>query len=838
MASPMRALSQCLFNALHSVALRGILARNANQDKVALRKGISVPSIPIYVATVCLLLATVFPVWATPADQSHQPLILDSGSTYLAGSHWQYFKTEQLSVEEASKQLNSLNDQSLWQQSIDEYPNLGVGDAGYWFTMQVQASDTSDWFLRNRYSLLDTVALFQCPEGVRDASQCHVSRGGDRIPYTERAINHPNLILPLNLTPGATYDLYLYVTTEGTYQLPMEFVDQATLNTQLINNGVFRGAYYAVMLAMALYNLVLFFAVRDRLYLYYTAFVCSFLFFHMNFEGSAFGYFWPDKPELNAFMVPLSFAISQFFFALFLPQLLILKNYCPKAAMVYRVYIPVTLGFAILSMAAPYQTAVSIQNYVNSLLAVYTLIAGVRAWTQGHKPAKYFTFAWLAFMVGVISANMSTLGVIPGTPLILYGYQIGSVFDVILISLAMGARINMLREAQQEDQRRLSDSQSQAIRYLKQYEDLYQNSISARFQLNSRGEITDCNPAFASALGFSSVEEVVKAKSHFDQFVESPHASIELWEALSSNARITGYELILMPRRGKAVNAILTMRQEASEHGYQWVGSFLDVTEKYDQENALRKLEDNRNQSLQQLVMGVSHEMNTPLGNIRLATTHIKGRVDDNEIPVDDELKSAIHQVTDNISRLAELNQLIQSSMGASSSQYAENIYLRAWLGDWKQRAQHQYRHLELEVISYPDTALWRGYTNLLEQILNQVTENAVVHNPEKYEQQTLYVRVSASVDNGVLDIEFQDNGRGISADHREKIFLPFFTTRRSEATKKGLGLYEVRNLVTNIMKGSIISQESSQGFTLSIRLPEAVKDDEDENQPDSLVSW
>ena len=62
----------------------------------------------------------------------------------------------------------------------------------------------------------------------------------------------------------------------------------------------------------------------------------------------------------------------------FLPQLPMLKNYCPKAAMVYRVYVPVTLGFAILSIAAPYQTAVSIQNYVNSLLAIYTLIAGLR----------------------------------------------------------------------------------------------------------------------------------------------------------------------------------------------------------------------------------------------------------------------------------------------------------------------------------------------------------------------------------------------------------------------------------------------------------------------------
>ena len=796
------------------------------------------PSISLIVMAFSLLVAAVFPAWASPAAQNQEPLILEQGSSYLAGTHWQYRKTNRMSVEEAGEQLTTLGSTEDWLQSNDEYLNLGVGDDGYWFTMRVRASDDSDWFLRNRYSLLDTVALFQCPEGVRDASQCHISQGGDRTPYTERAIDHPNLILPLHLTPGNTYDLYLYVTTEGSYQLPVEFVDQTTLNTQLINNGVFRGAYYAVMLAMALYNLILFFAVRDRLYLYYTAFVSSFLFFHMNFEGSAFGYFWPEKPELNAFMVPLSFAISQFFFALFLPQLLMLKNYCPKAAMVYRVYVPVTLGFAILSMAAPYQTAVSIQNYVNSLLAIYTLIAGIRAWTQGHKPAKYFTIAWVVFMMGVISANMSTLGVIPGTPLTLYGYQMGSVFDVILISLAMGARINMLREAQQEDQRRLSDSQSQAIRYLKQYEDLYQNSISARFQLNSRGEITDCNPAFAAALGFLSVEEVVESKPHFDQFIASPHASIELWEALGSDTKVTGYELILMPRRGKAVNAILTMRQEASDQGYQWVGSFLDVTEKYDQEAALRKLEDNRNQSLQQLVMGVSHEMNTPLGNIRLATTHIKGRVENNEIPVDDELKIAIHQVTDNISRLAKLNQLIQSSMGASSSQYAESIYLRAWLGEWKQRTQHQHRHLSLEVISYPDTALWRGYTTLLEQVLNQLTENAVVHNAQKYEEGALYVRVATSVENGVLDIEFKDNGRGISACDREKMFLPFFTTRRSEATKKGLGLYEVKNLVTNIMKGSIVSPDSSQGLTLNIRLPEAVKVKEDETDSDSMVSW
>ena len=113
-----------------------------------------------------------------------------------------------------------------------------------------------------------------------------------------------------------------------------------------------------------------------------------------------------------------------------------------------------------------------------------------------------------------------------------------------------------------------------------------------------------------------------------------------------------------------------------------------------------------------------------------------------------------------------------------------------------------------------------------------------MVHNAQKYEEGALYVRVATSVENGVLDIEFKDNGRGISACDREKMFLPFFTTRRSEATKKGLGLYEVKNLVTNIMKGSIVSPDSSQGLTLNIRLPEAVKVKEDETDSDSMVSW
>ena len=763
---------------------------------------------------------------------------LTPGESVLAGKHWRYIETSQLTPEEVHTQLASLDVVTAWQQSTEDYLNLGMAHDGYWLALSVTSEEDGQWYLRNRYSLLDLAILFQCPHGVTDSSQCSVTRGGDRIPYHERVIDHPNLILPVDVSAGQTYDLYLYVTTEGTYQLPMEFVGQEQLQEQLIHNGVFRGAYYAVMLAMALYNLVLFFAVRDRLYLYYTAFVSSFLFFHMNFEGSAYGYFWPDSPELNSFMVPLTFAISQFFFALFLPQLLYLRNYCPKADMVYRIYVPVTLAFAVMSFAAPYQTAVSWQNYVNSFLAIYTLIAGIRDWTQGHKPAKYFTLAWLAFMVGVVSANLSALGVIPGTPLVLYGYQIGSVFDVILISLAMGARINMLRDARERDQRRLTDSQNESIRLLKQYEDLYQNSLSGRFQLNSQCEVIGCNPAFASILGFRNVDEVLQVKPHLDQLIETPQASIELWDVLERHTQVSGYELTLMPKRGSAVKAILTMRRDKRGDDACWAGSFLNVTEKYEQENALQKLQENRQASMQQLVMGVSHEMNTPLGNIRLAATHIQDRVEHDVTQIDPDFKSAIHQVNDNIARLADLNKLIQSSMGDTSSQQPDSIYLRSWFSTWTEDTLKRYPKLELEVISYPDTALWRGQVTLLERVLNQLTDNAVVHNSEVYNGTQLYVRVSASLEDDSLTIEFQDNGRGISADAKDKIFMPFYTTRRAEATKKGLGLYEVHNLVTHVMGGSLNCPDVNQGFAIQITLPEVEQELRPAGDFPSQASW
>jgi signal transduction histidine kinase len=68
----------------------------------------------------------------------------------------------------------------------------------------------------------------------------------------------------------------------------------------------------------------------------------------------------------------------------------------------------------------------------------------------------------------------------------------------------------------------------------------------------------------------------------------------------------------------------------------------------------------------------------------------------------------------------------------------------------------------------------------------------------------------------GFLDISISDTGHGISEDVKNKVFLPFFTTKEKGT---GLGLAIVHKII--ISHGGSISVESSEkGTTFTVRLP------------------
>src|SRR5690606_39465925 len=105
----------------------------------------------------------------------------------------------------------------------------------------------------------------------------------------------------------------------------------------------------------------------------------------------------------------------------------------------------------------------------------------------------------------------------------------------------------------------------------------------------------------------------------------------------------------------------LTIGKGSTAENAALLGSGQDVTEDYLTAQALIQLQKEKTQSLRQLVMGIAHEMNTPLGNIRMAETFLN---DNNQHWTLDEqqqhLRQGLEFIHNGTERLNELNQLMK----------------------------------------------------------------------------------------------------------------------------------------------------------------------------------
>lgn len=107
---------------------------------------------------------------------------------------------------------------------------------------------------------------------------------------------------------------------------------------------------------------------------------------------------------------------------------------------------------------------------------------------------------------------------------------------------------------------------------------------------------------------------------------------------------------------------------------------------------------------------------------------------------------------------------------------------------------------------------------SLLNQIVSNILSNAYTHAFQDREDNQ--IQISASIEQGFVNISIQNNGVAIPPEVAEHMFEPFFTTNRSKGGT-GLGLSAAFNAVT-LLKGSMSYQADSSlgGAQFNIRIP------------------
>ena len=232
------------------------------------------------------------------------------------------------------------------------------------------------------------------------------------------------------------------------------------------------------------------------------------------------------------------------------------------------------------------------------------------------------------------------------------------------------------------------------------------------------------------------------------------------------------------------------------------------------------------------LVAGISHELNTPLGNaLTVATTLAEeARKLEQEIHTGlkkstlgtylDTAKTASEIIENNLHRAADLvSSFKQVAVDQSSSQrrrfnLKQNIseLLRALQPILKRQDCRLTLDIgaDIELDSFPGP---------LSQVIANLINNALLHAFDN--QHGGNIQLSASTDGPAhVAIVFSDNGKGIPAENLGRIFDPFFTTRLGQGGS-GLGLNIVHNVVTGVLGGSIhVESELGKGTRFQLRLP------------------
>ncbi len=237
--------------------------------------------------------------------------------------------------------------------------------------------------------------------------------------------------------------------------------------------------------------------------------------------------------------------------------------------------------------------------------------------------------------------------------------------------------------------------------------------------------------------------------------------------------------------------------------------------------------------SLGQLVAGIAHEINTPVGNALAAssqtrdeTARLMALIADGTLRRSDLEKylSTVRELSDILMRNCQrAGQLIRDFKQVAADQ-TSGQRRRFDLASQLQEVLHTLRHrfdrakitLETEL---PADILMDSVPGILSQIIINLAENALTHAFSPGTRGCLTVSAQR-IEADWVEIIVADDGKGIVPDVLPKIFDPFFTTNRG-ARNTGLGLHIVHNLVTGPLGGTIkVTSSIGAGTRFVVRLP------------------
>lgn len=420
-------------------------------------------------------------LWLLPLAGWTQPVVLGapgSGGQDLT-PYWAVLKDPGASLSFAQVQAADAAGQFVPTAGEHNAVSFGFTSAAYWLRVAVRNPNNSPAaplleISNARISFVDLYA----PDS---AGQYQVQRSGGDLPFASRSVPHRQLVFALALAPQAEQVLYLRVQSTIGLIVPATLWPAPDFVQYARDDYAVQAWYFGMAAAMCLFNLMLYVALRERIYLLYVVFVLCVVVTIASKAGLAAEYLWPDQLVWSNVSYYTGTSLALAAFLMFTRRMLTTRKLLPRVDWGLRALIG-------LHLAAPLVYAVAlgaVARYgVYFFLLTALSVVCVSLWCVWHRirMAYFYAGAFLLIVAGAVMTLMRTLGVVPTNVFTVNALQFGSSMEMLLLAFALADRFNLLRREKLQVQRHLLATQEALVHTLQASERTLAQRVEERTQ--------------------------------------------------------------------------------------------------------------------------------------------------------------------------------------------------------------------------------------------------------------------------------------------------------------------------------------------------------------------
>lgn len=317
--------------------------------------------------------------------------------------------------------------------------SFGIGSRPVWFHLPVQNPGETPLTLDlvAGATWIDRMDIYV----VRDGRVLDHIVAGDGAREWQKPVSGLGYHFRHAFAPGQT-EVFMRADTPDPLLVPLQVYTPEQFQTREERTRYTYGFVYGFLLALLLYNILLYLGLRQAQHRDYSLYLAVFLLMNLAYTGHGYNWFWPDAPVFQAYIILIAMVLFAVTGLRFAGTFLDLARHAPRLKRALRIFsgTALTLMAVMVGLDLQREAALLAFTVILAAFAIMLTLGCVALW-RGFTTARYFLLAVISGSAGTIITTLTVWGWMPYSAAGFRAVEFGLLIEATLLALAVAYRV-------------------------------------------------------------------------------------------------------------------------------------------------------------------------------------------------------------------------------------------------------------------------------------------------------------------------------------------------------------------------------------------------------------